>query len=123
MNNKLFKSKSTEEKRRHLSAVLKNVTGEILDDNMIERILSHVAIDRQYTISVYSGAQAYYEARGQTGPETVLLSIANPKNGHWPSAVVITLNKTDTDKTKNPEIRVCTSNPYIRKEMENAQEL
>jgi len=62
LENKIFNAKSAEEKRRYLAAVLKHRSGGRLSDDLIEKALMGISINKQHTISSFSSIQAFSKA-------------------------------------------------------------
>ena len=75
VKNSEFKSKTAEEKQRHLVAVLMDKSGGALDDAMIGYILPKVSIHSQYIVSEFSDNKEFQDAIASAQAGTALLSV------------------------------------------------
>ena len=101
MKNRVFMQKTPEEKRRHLSSVLRSNVGGFLDDGMIGRILPNISLNRQYAISAFSESQTFREAVARAQAGETLLSMIFSKAKAGPVAAVITpLRISGTSKSR-----------------------
>lgn len=115
LKNKAFTRQTNEEKRQHLSAVLKHVTSGSMDDEMIRRILPKVAIHKQYTVSAFSSLRAFQEAVARAQMGSIKHSVLFSQAWYGPIAVIITPLKTNEMKKGRRAIYIYAPNRFVRK--------
>ena len=115
MKNKAFTRKSTAEKRRYLSAVLRFASGGALDDAMIGRILLKVAIHRQYNVSVFSDASSFQKAVACDKPGNTSLPVVHSRTGNGSAAAVTAPLKSALPEKSKRAIYIYSPNLYNRK--------
>ena len=89
MKNRVFVHKTSEEKQRHLTEVLRAAAGGALNDSMIKWIISIVYIHKQYAVTTYTDNKLFYDAVESARADNILMSVVSVQSGNGTAAAVI----------------------------------
>ena len=107
--------KSAEDKRRYLTAVLKNTGGGVLGDRMIYRILPNVHIHSQYVVKAFTDDRVFREAVARAQIGRTLSSVAFTRGRNGAAAAIIAPLRPSGSKKGRRAIYIYAPKLYDRK--------